>query len=797
MSDANHAASQIDPEVLELIREFVVESRDVVSESEPALVQLEQPGSDVDAIGESVSAVFRMFHSMKGSAGLLELASVEKITHAAESLLAGIRDARIVPDPRDVDALCQALDCINQLLACVEQTFTDKGCEELVERTHERLLQAMQEFDARQNAGAATPEQTQSSQAGTTKATPEQLADFRDDALHKIEQLEAFLLSGEFSQSTPEQLEDIAGRVQATKQRAGELNLRTIELLGHAIQSTIERSAKAQAPIGTKVVKSLHNALNGLRDAINGDINPRSIESIDPYISSLRPFTPPQEPSENALTTTKLGELLIEQGALSRADLDDALAWQNKRLGEIIVDLHMAEPEAVQHAIDIQQGKAPYVPAKAAANGKTNKAGQRSGKPTGTKNAASSKNTSSGTIRVDLHKLDALLDQVGELITAAETVAQRPELRNEGAEQLLHSVWHLTRITSGLHDTAMSMRMVPVRPTFRKVLRVVRDVSKKVGKKIEVTLAGEDTEIDKTVVEAIADPLMHIIRNAVDHGIETPEKRLAAGKPERGTIHLSSHHEGGDVFINVQDDGAGIDPQKLINRAKERGLISPDIETMPRSEAYELLFKPGFSTAAQVTDISGRGVGMDVVRRNIEAVRGRVQINSEVGKGSTFSIRIPLTLAIIDGMLVRVGKNLYAVPLLSIRESVRVGEQAKVQFPDGREMVKLRGDVFPVLRLHAYHKVPDAETRLDQGILVMVENEGRSRCLFVDEILGQRQIVVKALDNHLVDIRGVSGCSITGTGEICLILDVHQLLSDAAEGTEQPAIGTSQIEFAA
>jgi two-component system chemotaxis sensor kinase CheA len=333
----------------------------------------------------------------------------------------------------------------------------------------------------------------------------------------------------------------------------------------------------------------------------------------------------------------------------------------------------------------------------------------------------------------------------------------------------------LRRICDDLKDVAMSVRMVPLSATFRKMIRLVHDLATKSGKKIKLNLEGEATEVDKTVIEQIADPLVHIVRNSCDHGVETPEKRVAAGKDETGTVTLEGRHEGGEVWILIKDDGNGLSRERILAKAKERGLIEEDPTDWPDERVFKMIFEPGFSTAEQVTDISGRGVGMDVVRRNIEKLNGRIDISSKEGEGSTFILRIPLTLAIIDGMLVRVGNARYMIPTLSIRESL-VPEKKQITItPDGREVLRLREEMLQVYRLYdLFDQKPDSEV-LQDGILIVAEDSGRSFALFVDEIIGQQQTVIKGMSDYIGRARGFSGCTILGDGSVSLILDIGSL----------------------
>jgi two-component system chemotaxis sensor kinase CheA len=384
-------------------------------------------------------------------------------------------------------------------------------------------------------------------------------------------------------------------------------------------------------------------------------------------------------------------------------------------------------------------------------------------------------------IRVDLSKLDSLINLVGELVIAETMVVRHPSMQDLEDESLERAIHQLERVSSDLQDVAMSVRMIPLATTFKKMTRLVYDLSRKSGKKIDLKLVGEDTEVDKTVIEHIGDPLVHIVRNAIDHGLESPEARREAGKPETGTVTIEARHEGGEVWIIISDDGRGLSREKILDKARSRGLVHGNGNDLRDEEVFKLVFEPGFSTAEKVTDISGRGVGMDVVKKNIEKLNGRVGVRSRPGQGSDFTLHIPLTLAIIDGMLVRVGDTQYAIPLLSIRESFRPTLRQITRRPDGQETVRVREEILPVLRLHEiFGKQPDTED-LCEGILVIVEADGEPVCLFVDELTGQQQTVIKGLSSYMGRVNGISGCTISGAGDVSLILDVGSLIRKAKE----------------
>ena len=318
----------------------------------------------------------------------------------------------------------------------------------------------------------------------------------------------------------------------------------------------------------------------------------------------------------------------------------------------------------------------------------------------------------------------------------------------------------------------MSVRMIPLSATFRKMVRLVHDLGTKSGKKIKLNLVGEETEVDKTVIEQIADPLVHIVRNSCDHGVEGPEERIKAGKTDTGSVTLEGKHEGGEVWILITDDGRGLNKERILSKAIERGLVGIEARDWTDDRIFKLVFEPGFSTAEKVTDISGRGVGMDVVKRNIEKLNGRIDIASRPGNGSTFTLRIPLTLAIVDAMLVRVGEGKYMIPTLTIRESLVPSKSQVTVTPEGREILRLREEMVPIIRLYDVFGCQPGAEKLKDGILIVAEDSGRSFAFFVDEIIGQQQTVIKGLPDYIGESNGFSGCTILGDGTVSLIVDV-------------------------
>ncbi len=385
----------------------------------------------------------------------------------------------------------------------------------------------------------------------------------------------------------------------------------------------------------------------------------------------------------------------------------------------------------------------------------------------------------SGSIRVAIDKIDELINLVGELVISQSMLSQignhleDTDLSN--TEILRDGLSQLERNTRELQESVLKIRMLPISFSFSRFPRLVRDLSSKVGKQVELKLSGEQTEVDKTVLEKIGDPLVHLVRNSLDHGLETPEIRKANNKPETGSLCLNAYHEGSEIVIEVSDDGAGLNKDRILNKAIEKGLVAENQE-LTDEQIYNLIFQPGFSTAEQVSDVSGRGVGMDVVRRNIRDLGGNVSITSQPDKGSTVTIRLPLTLAILDGQLTSVGEQTYILSLVSIIESLQVIPEHVSSITGQAEFYQLRDEYIPIIRLSEEFEVEQSSDDLSQGLLVVVEAEGQRYGLFVDDLMGQQQVVIKSLETNFKQLQGISGATILGDGTVALILDVPGLI---------------------
>ena len=383
----------------------------------------------------------------------------------------------------------------------------------------------------------------------------------------------------------------------------------------------------------------------------------------------------------------------------------------------------------------------------------------------------SEKSPESGSVRVDTSKLDHLLEMVGEMVIAQSLIRNHPAIAKALDERLLADVAQLTRSTADIQRTTMSMRMVPIGQVFQRTARLVRDLSRKSNKQVVFESSGEDTEVDKTVAELLCDPLLHMVRNGVDHGVESQGERIAAGKSAVAHIWLKAYHQAGQIVIEISDDGKGLDREKILEKGIRSGLVQNGAQ-LTDSDVYQLIFEPGFSTAETVTDVSGRGVGMDVVRRNVQKLRGRIEIESTPGQGTTFLIRVPLTLAIIDGLVMVVGSGRYVVPVFAIREMLRPTAEMLSTVQGREEMALVRGRLLPIVRLHNKFGIVPKSAELTEGVLVVVESIDKVFCLFVDDLIGKQEIVIKSLGRTFKDVPGLAGCAVLGNGQIGLILDM-------------------------
>ncbi len=593
--------------------------------------------------------------------------------------------------------------------------------------------------------------------------------DFISEALEHLGTIELNLINLEQSPDDKEYINSIFRPFHTIKGVSGFLNLQDIQKFSHALESLLDEARNGRLRINQPIIDFILESVDLLKQMVldlrshieSGRIEVTTFE-LAPYLRRVESFKTHgqrvQELEEDAFETVldetsepiemekapRLGEILSAKGVVSSEEITEALKEQEEKgesykLGEILIKENKASPKQVLEALREQ------------------------------KRIASKFHEAS--VKVDTDKLDNLVDMIGELVIAQSLVEQNPFFLSLRDQKLLRDFSQLKRITAELQKISMSLRMVPIRQTFQKMVRLVRDLAKKSKKSVELVMSGEETEIDRNMVESLYDPLVHMVRNAIDHGIETPEERRKQGKPETGTIFLRAYQKGGNVVIEIEDDGQGLNREKILKKAKERGILSDEVLTDHQID--NLIFEAGFSTADRVTDISGRGVGMDVVKKAIEGLRGKVEIFSQQGKGSRFIMRVPLTLAIMDGVIVTVGEERYIIPTVFIKETVKPRKEEVFSIHQKGELIKVRETLLPLIRLHRLLGVATTKQNPWETLVIVAENEGVQKGLMVDDLVGKQEIVIKNLGEKLKDLKGVAGATILGDGKAGLILDIH------------------------
>ena len=613
----------------------------------------------------------------------------------------------------------------------------------------------------------------ETSQSEREKETPEEapsiigdedkeiIADFVAESLENLSTIEVKLMDLEQDPSDLDTINAIFRPFHTVKGVSGFLNFNKINKLAHISENLLDKARNGELSIEGEVIDVILESV---------DILKKMIENVQATLDTGTPLEGDIDTGqlivriEHFLTRSVgedkklLGEILVDKGAISETDLKDALDVQKKKdgkkLGEILLEKKKVETKEVVSALREQK---------------------KSGQPAALH------------VKVDAGKLDNIVDMVGELAIAQSMLRQNELIMTSKDRKLDQINNQLNMITSALQKTAMSLRMVPIKNTFQKMLRLVRDQAKKAGKEVQLVMSGEDTEIDRNMVEEIYEPMVHIIRNSIDHGLELPQEREAANKPKQGYIYLRAYHKGGDIVIEIEDDGQGLNREKIRKKAVSSGLIKEG-EKLTEGEINNLIFHPGFSTAEKITDVSGRGVGMDVVKNKIiEKLRGRVEIQSSPGKGTTIFIRLPLTLAIINGMVVRVNGEKYIIPTLAVQESFRPKKTECHTVKRKGEVIMFRDSLVPLIRLDQLLALNgnDSSGEMDKApwerLVVVVENQERRRCLLVDELLGQEEVVIKSLGKGLTDVKGIAGGAIMGDGRVGLILDIAGIFDIAAE----------------
>ncbi|THF65069.1 chemotaxis protein CheA [Pseudothauera rhizosphaerae] len=716
----------------EITSVFVTESREQLEAMEAALLQLEDNPDDADILG----AVFRAAHTIKGGAGVIECGFLVAFTHVVESALDKLRNGEITANADLIALLLACSDHMGHLIGVLESGTAAPGGD--LQTDGDALLARLQRdwlsADAVGAAAAPAPkaEPVLSSGGGAVETDCWHISlrfgpDVLKNGMDPLSFLRYLTTLGRI-----ERIETLADAMPAAEEMDPEACYLGFEI---SFSSDADKAA-------------IERVFDFVRDECALYILPPRSRLAD-YMQLMAAL--PED-------SMRLGEILVRVGALTQAELDEGLRTQSAGtepdaagephpaapLGEILVEQHVVQPELVEAAVVKQ------------------------------KQVSDKKAADARLIRIQADKLDRLIDLVGELVIAGASVNLLAS--RAGQADLTEATSIVSRLVESIRDSALQLRMVQIGETFGRFNRVVRDVSKELGKDIELVITGGETELDKSVVEKIGDPLMHLVRNAIDHGIEPPEVRAARGKPPRGRLALNAFHDSGSIVIEIVDDGGGLNRDKITRKAVERGLIASG-QSLSDNEIYGLIFEPGFSTADRVSNLSGRGVGMDVVKRNIQSLRGRVEVSSTEGEGTRFSIRLPLTLAIIDGFLVGAGAASYVIPLDTVVECMEL--QAVTT---ERNYLNLRGEVLPFIRLRNLFEIDGERPRREN--VVVVRAAGQKAGIVVDQLLGEFQTVIKPLGHLFRNLRGIGGSTILGSGEVALILDVQALAQLAAKGEE-------------
>ncbi len=717
----------------EIINTFVSESHDLLDDAEARLSGLEEKYNS-----EIVNTVFRIFHSIKGSAGCLNFTNIKEITHEAETLLAIYREKQIAPSQEEVDLLYQTCDYIRQLVVNIDSFLTDEGFEKetaiIINSIKDSIRNLGSEMKSLGGTDSSRESKDDEDAAFADLVTPDIIERFLTESCDLLDECEIIALGLEKNPEQRELVSDVFRNIHSIKGNAGFLHLDRVEQSCVDIELFLEGMRENKAAINRNVIDYLLSQLDSLGSRVAEAVKKDGLA------------TPAAEPAKDR----KIGKILIDMGQIKEDDLREALNEKNGRTGEILVEQGKITRATLVRALKEQKSIR--------------------------ENAGTVSRAARRDIRVSTEKLDRLFDLMGELITAQAMVLYNPQVRGIASEDFSRTKNYLEKITRELHEITLGVRMIPLDGLFNKMYRVVRDLSRKAGKNVFFRIAGADAEMDRNVIEEIADPLIHILRNAVDHGLESETERECAGKEKTGNIHLCARYVGSEVWISVKDDGRGLSREKITDKARKLGLLNHDSDSMPDKAVWDLVFIPGFSTAEKVTNISGRGVGMEVVKKNIEKLNGSVEVKSESGRGTEITLKIPLTVAVVDAVIAKVGKCLYAIPSLEIFKFVKADPARTVELEGGHLLYRLRDENIPLVRLSSLFETGSAEKNFSDCVVIVIRKEEKKLCLLIDEIYSSQQIVVKSIADSVGACRGISGFSILANGDVSLILDVKETI---------------------
>ena len=596
--------------------------------------------------------------------------------------------------------------------------------------------------------------------------------DFISEALEHLDSIELNIINLEQSPEDRECINAIFRPFHTIKGVSGFLNLKEINKFSHAMESLLDDARNGRLRVHRGIIDFILGAVDLLRNMIlelkeqieSGSARPSQLdfESFLQKINLIREDkssgdAAPKKDVPEEIEGPPLGEILAQKGIISPEDVKEALKKQKEtklKLGEILIQEHKAKPSDIVEALRDQKKTASQL--------------------------------TEITVKVDTRKLDSLVDMVGELVITQSLVQQNPGFSSVRDQKLDRDFSQLQRITTDLQKISLSLRMIPIRQTFQKMIRLVRDLARKSNKQVDLIMSGEETEIDRNMVDTLYEPLVHMIRNSIDHGIESPEKRKESGKPELGKINLRAFQRSGYIVIEIEDDGQGLNRSKILKKAQEKGLVPPEA-SLTEYQIDNLIFEPGFSTADRITDISGRGVGMDVVKKAIAGLKGMVEIFSVAGKGCRFVMRVPITLAIMDGIVIQIGDERYIIPTVFIKETIRPSRNDLTTVHNKGEVIKVRDSLLPLVRLPQLLGAIPRKKDPWEALVVVVENEGHRKGLMVDDLIGKQEVVIKNLGEGLKTVKGVAGATIMGDGRVGLILDIHGLFELDSEPSSSAA----------
>ncbi len=736
----------------EIVEAYIEQQEERLADMEEMILSYEQKEE-----AEVLTELRRHLHTAKGEAGAVGFNEIERVCHLIEDYIQSSKDAI------QADILLTFKDWFAKAIQAIS---SHNSLPELPQEIIHNLQSDDQEAE-KDHLSASTesnqgPDESLSEMCQPVPIEdPEITGDFISEAQEHFDVVEENLMVLENEPENEEAISAVFRAFHTIKGTTSFLGLSPIAELAHKAENLLDEVRKGHLSFKDKVVEATFSAQDMLK---------KMIEDLSRALSQGQHFIP-DKGMVDVLNSVYEAMSSRNQGRSEPQSFDEEETDTKSEQNDFKISEEMEKVK--EEDVPGKEGKETRTSQTAASNNGKYDPPDHSDSP------AKSRREIKQTMKIDAERIDLLLDTIGELVIVESIVRQDPELNSIKSNSLERNLAQLTKITRGLQDMGMSMRMVPIEATFRKMARLVRDLAKKSGKEVELSMVGKETELDKAMVEKLGDPLVHMIRNAVDHGIEpSPEDRLAAGKNRSGHITLKAYHEGGSIHIEISDDGRGLDRQAIVEKALDRGVIQ-SADGMSEEEIYALIFEPGFSTAQKITDVSGRGVGMDVVKSNIENMRGNIRVHSVPGQGSSFTLILPLTMAIIDGMIVKIGQERYIIPLLSIIESFQPTKDMINTVTGKGETVPFRGRLLPLFRLGELFKVRDGESDPTKAIVVVVEDAGKKVALLVDELLGQNQTVIKSLGEAMGSIEGVAGASIMPDGSPGLIIDVNGVVKMA------------------